>query len=263
MRAYVRETTGIAIGKDRGNMISARLARRLVATGCRDLGAYMDVIETGAAPGERQQLISAMTTNVTHFFREPHHFDRLQVLAEARFRLGRPLCAWSAGCSSGQEAYSLAFTLTQAGYCRTSARVLATDIDRAMLQRAMAADYTAQDGEVLALSERGQAMLRAAPDGRCVPQAAREMVEFKPLNLIEPWPMRTGFDVVFCRNVAIYFAQDTQSRLWQRLISMLNPGGWLFVGHSERLPARLLGRLSYRGQTSYQMSSAWESETAS
>lgn len=249
VRAVVLDAAGIALGDKRASMVSARLAKRLVATGHDDVGAYLDFVDREGA-AERQALISAMTTNVTQFFREAHHFDRLAAAATAAFRAGRPMRVWSAGCSTGQEPYSIALTLAQAGFSASDARVLAVDIDHAVLHRAMTARYAPRELDSLTLAARKRG-IKVEAGASALSGEVRRMVEFKPLNLTGHWPMRTRFDAIFCRNVAIYFDPRTQGQLWRRMIGALKPGGLLFIGHSERLPDELSGQVSACGQTTY------------
>lgn len=249
IRAFLLEEAGIALPPGRGDMIRTRLTKRLAATGLARVDDYLDLVHRSGGE-ERGRLISAFTTNVTCFFREAHHFDRLAEAATAAYAAGRPMRVWSAGCSSGQEPYSAALTLTHAGYSPADARVLAVDIDRAILRRGMDLRFTPRevDNLVLAARKRG---LSLPPGPPVIPDRVRAMVEFRPLNLIGPWPMHTQFDAIFCRNVAIYFDQPTQARLWGRLIGMLKRGGLLFLGHAERLPDSFSDRVRACGQTTY------------
>jgi chemotaxis protein methyltransferase CheR len=172
-------------------------------------------------------MLRAMTTNVTRFFREPHHFDDLKrLVAEAApaVRAGARLRLWSAGCSTGQEPYTMAFSVLSVlpEAAELDVKILASDIDTDVLATAKAGIYSAEQ------PDRAGAW-RVSP-------APRELIVFRELNLNEPaWPMRGPFDAVFCRNVAIYFDEPTQDRLWRRFAPLMTPEARLYVGHSERV----------------------------
>ena len=253
VRRLVMQMAGIMLGSNKASMVRARLSKRLAATGHVDISDYLDFVERGDDPAERSEFISVMTTNVTHFFREAHHFDRLAEIAAQTRRTGQPLKVWSAACSSGPEPYSIAMTLAEARLSSADARILATDIDQKILAKAIAGTYPMRElhGTPPALLAK---YVSTAPDGGTMVPALKAMIDFKPLNLTASWPFRTQFDVIFCRNVAIYFDAPTQHVLWSRLISVLKPGGHLFIGHSERLTEDLLGSMTYLGQTSYRKS---------
>lgn len=257
VRALVHGTAGIVISDSKAGMIRARLARRLATTGFEDISTYLDHVQGSERGGELSELISAMTTNVTHFFREGYHFDALaREVVPVWTREGGLRSLWSAGCASGEEAYSIAMTLRDAGLGRDRVRVLATDIDRAVLARAAIGIYPQKSVASIA-PEVLDRHFHAVEGGWRPCPALRRLVTFRALNLVERWPFPGGFDAIFCRNVAIYFDVETQHRLWRRMVSALKPGGRLFIGHSERLPEELLGReLSYLGRTMYAKSAA-------
>ncbi len=203
-------------------------------------------------------MLSALTTNVTHFMREEHHFRLLRetVLPPllARVRSGNRLRLWSAGCSAGQEPYSLAFTLL--ALCpeapRLDIRILATDVDPEILDRARAGNYRTEELSAIPEPARSQHVERSR-DGTCfsIGAAPRALIRFAELNLIEAWPMRGRFEIIFCRNVAIYFDKATQERLWSRFATMLAPGGHLFIGHSERISGEAEAQFRSVGVTVY------------
>lgn len=260
VRALIHAASGIVLGRNKASMVRARLSKRLAATGCSDVPSYLDMIERPDHAGERMELVWAMTTNVTQFFREAHHFETLRALAASHAGRATPLRIWSAACSTGQEPYSIAMTLAEAGLRTPAARILATDIDRKSLARAAEGRFAAAALEGLDPGLRRRYFVSDG-SGEQVVDPIRQMIAFRPLNLNGSWPFQTRFDAIFCRNVAIYFDAATQVTLWSRLIDRLVPGGWLFVGHSERLPDALLGRVTYAGQTSYQKTAA-EAESA-
>jgi chemotaxis protein methyltransferase CheR len=185
----------------------------------------------------------ALTTNVTRFFREPHHFDHLieTVLAPRadKVKAGAPLRIWSSACSTGQEPYSLALAVLSvwANAADLDIRILATDIDANVVKTAKAGVYTSEAIDQIPANYRNRWMAKdesTARTWRMGPEA-RSLITFNQLNLIGEWPMKKKFDAVFCRNVVIYFDEPTQVKLWQRFRGQLAPNGRLYVGHSERV----------------------------
>lgn len=258
--AIARDEAGLTIAEAKAPMVEARLSRRLRALGLPDFTAYLAVLEGPAGAEERRELVSALTTNVTHFFRERHHFDllRSQVLPGlvARARAGGRARIWSAGCSTGQEPFSIAAEVMRAApdAAALDIRILATDIDRRVLSVARTARYPV---ETLAGLTTEDLSLMAGARGHCPGDALeicadlRGLVVFRELNLLSRWPMRTAFDAIFCRNVVIYFDTATQRRLWPRFEAALSPGAWLFLGHSERLHEDSAPGLCGAGVTTY------------
>lgn len=250
---------GLALSESKRNMIAARVAKRLRATGHESVAAYLDAVEADNGLAERQNLICALTTNVSHFFREQHHFDILAkdvlVRLADRARAGGRIRFWSAGCSTGQEPYSIAMTIRETlgeGPGR-NIRILASDIDGTVLDHARRGIYSERQLQGLS-PERRKRHFRPAegPDDSFeVDPALREMVAFRHLNLIADWPIKGPFDAIFCRNVVIYFDSETQARLWPRFAGLLAPGGVLFIGHSERLIPEVAARLSSAGITAF------------
>ncbi|MCC6007138.1 MAG: protein-glutamate O-methyltransferase [Rhodobacteraceae bacterium] len=242
LAALVHRVSGIALGPAKRGLVVARLARRLRALGMAGFAEYRAHVCSPGGAAEQAHLISALTTNVTRFFREQHHFDVLgqEILPPliTRARAGGRVRLWSAGCSTGEEPYSIALMLhdlcPEAG--RLDIRILATDIDAQVLARAATARYdgTALEGIPPALRRAGLEP-GAGPAGFTIAPDVRRLIRFAPLNLIARWPMQDGFDAVFCRNVVIYFDTHTQARLWSRLAARIHAGGALFIGHSERV----------------------------
>lgn len=251
-----QSAAGLSIPATKRSMVQSRLNRRLRATGIADFGSYLNYVESGAGHAEREQMIQALTTNVSHFFREAHHFDLLRNLLVPdllrRARAGERIRLWSAGCSTGQEPYSIAMTLLEAdpGVSGLDVRILATDIDRTVLGTGIRGAYDARllDGVPPALRARH---FRAEGDRYRVAEPLRAMVGFRRLNLIETWPMRGPFDAVFCRNVVIYFSEETRRALWPRFARVLAPGGLLFLGHSERIHDSVETGFRSAGVTTY------------
>jgi len=255
--AIAKREAGLSLSIAKKSMISARIARRLRATGQSDLASYMAFLQTGAGADELRRLISALTTNVSHFFREEHHFRMLvsdimpRLAAEAR--AGRRIRIWSAGCATGQEPYSIAMTLLRE-FPETSSwdlRILATDIDETALARASAGRYGQRQLDGVPPADLRRFFRPAGGDEFEVQEEARALIRFSPLNLMADWPFRGPFDVVFCRNVVIYFDAPTQAALWPRFHSILGPEGILFIGHSERLDPSSARNFASIGVTSY------------
>ncbi len=249
---------GLYLPDTKKDLVYSRLLKRLRQLGLRDFRPYCALIEGPEGADERLRMLSALTTNVTHFMREEHHFRMLRetilppVLAAARS--GRRVRLWSAGCSAGQEPYSLAFTVLD--LCPEAAkldlRILATDVDPEILARARDGVYRAEELSAIPEPARSRHVERSRDgDVFSIGQVARALIQFAELNLIESWPMRGQFDIVFCRNVAIYFDKDTQERLWQRFADIVAPGGHLFIGHSERISGPAEARFRSVGVTVY------------
>jgi chemotaxis protein methyltransferase CheR len=204
---------------------------------------------------EMGNLVNAITTNLTSFFREKHHFEHLhdKVLAPLVASGTKKLRIWSAGCSSGMEPYSIAMTTKSAIKDLKSwdARILATDIDTNMLNTGMEGVYPGDQLENIPAAYRGDVKADASEARIRMSSDLKGLISFKPLNLLEWWPMKGMFDVVFCRNVVIYFDKPTQAKLFNRMADLIQPGGWLYIGHSENLfkvcdRFELVGRTIYR-----------------
>ncbi|MEE4296386.1 MAG: protein-glutamate O-methyltransferase [Wenzhouxiangella sp.] len=256
VRQLIRDYAGIVIGDNKRSMVQGRISRRMRELGIRDVGEYLAYIR--AAPEvERDGLASALTTNVTAFFREPHHFEHLltSYLPSLRNRAFRKIRAWSAGCSSGEEAYSIAITLLEGmqGEGGWDLGVLATDLDFNMIRFAREGVYPVERVERLPPeqvkrwffkgggSQAGRVMVR--------PELKR-VVRVMPLNLLEEWPMKGPFDMIFCRNVFIYFDREVKAKIVDRYADLLPVGGLLFIGHSENLHG-LTDRFDLIGGTIY------------
>jgi chemotaxis protein methyltransferase CheR len=242
-RELVHAQTGISLNDSKRQMVNSRLGRRLRFWGYRTFSEYWEHLHRRDRGGdELVRLINAITTNKTDFFREAAHFACLRstVLPELIARSGpRRLRIWSAGCSSGQEAYSIAVTLL-AGLPRPTGwdlRILASDIDTDVLAAGKAGVYPVESTASVPAPLHPQ-LFEASGSGETVRvrDAVRRLVAFRRINLhAAPWPIRTLFDCIFCRNVVIYFDKDLQTRLVGRLVDYLQPGGYLFLGHSESL----------------------------
>jgi chemotaxis protein methyltransferase CheR len=239
--ALVMSTTGIVISDKKRAFLQGRLSRRLRALGMAGFEEYTAMLSSTAGAAEQQMLVNAVTTNHTNFFREPHHFEFLSrtvfpTLVERQVRGPGRLRIWSAGCSTGEEPYTLAMTLLDyAPLAQWDRKILATDLDTNVVNHAAAGLYDAE--RLQSIPPKYQKRdVTIGPDGRiAMADALRSLISFAPLNLLEAWPMKGPFDVIFCRNVVIYFDKPTQSRLFDRYADMLKPEGWLVVGHSENL----------------------------
>jgi chemotaxis protein methyltransferase CheR len=253
----VMDTAGIVLNDKKRTFIHGRLGRRLRMLGLADFGEYCRLLEGPGGDSERHNLINAITTNHTSFFREPHHFDYLTktVLPEIADMQGNGpgrLRIWSAGCSTGEEPYTLAMTLrgSQSVLANWDVKILATDLDTNVVAHAAAGIYDAERLESVPASYRKR-YVTDQPDGQArMNDELRSLIMFAPLNLLEKWPMSGPFDVIFCRNVVIYFDKPTQSRLFDRYADMLKPNGWLFIGHSESL-LNVTNRFALAGRTIY------------
>jgi chemotaxis protein methyltransferase CheR len=252
----VHSESGIVLPDTKANLVYSRLAKRLRAIGLRTFREYCALIEGVEGADERQTMIAAMTTNVTRFFRESHHFDFLKVKVLPRLlegaRKGGRVRIWSAGCSSGEEPYSIALTVL--GLMPDAAdfdvRILATDIDPEMLRRGRDGVYPAKQVGDVPVDLRRRWLKVSGSDVETGPEL-QELVRFRELNLLREWPMRGRFDLVFCRNVMIYFDDETQNTAWGRFANVILPGGTLCIGHSERIamashPFDLVGQTIYR-----------------
>ncbi|BAO45039.1 CheR family methyltransferase [Thiolapillus brandeum] len=258
LRELVYRHTGIRMADNRRDLIYGRLSRRLRALGLRSFGAYCRLIEDGHND-ELEAFTNAVTTNLTAFFREAHHFDYLAetLIPELlkRNRDSRRIRLWSAGCSTGEEPYTLAMILRESipDIHNWDVRILATDLDSEVLLKASAGVYEQQNIEGV-LGSRLKRWFRKGTGtnkgkARVVPQL-QELITFGKLNLMEGWPMKGPFDVIFCRNVLIYFDKPTQKKLFDRFADILVQKGHLFIGHSES-PMDLTDRFALIGQSIY------------
>ena len=251
VRALIAEYAGIKLSLQRRNMVYNRLLRRLRARGVANFGDYLALVQREGSD-EREAFVNALTTNLTAFFREPHHYELLAQYAAGRARKrGGPLRCWSSACSTGEEAWSIAMVLREA---ECAGEVLGTDIDTDVLQAAQSGVYRIERTAGMSVERLRRHFLRGAGanDGLVsIRPELRTMVRFGQLNLQSPvWPAQEPFDVIFCRNVVIYFDREFQKKLLARLAGLLVPGGLLMVGHSESFPAahpgfRSCGRTAY------------------
>lgn len=257
IRALIRDRAGIELADSKRVLCQTRLIRRLRALGLSDYRAYVAVLDDPNSQ-EHGELVNALTTNVTSFFRELHHFELLgsEVLPPL-IHSGHRVRLWSAGCSSGEEPWSLAMVVHEViGDRDADVKILATDIDTEVLGRARAGVYTDEQVAPVAFSRKQRYLARGTGTNRGlwrVRDELRGLVRFNRLNLFDAWPMRGAFDVVVCRNVIIYFDVPNKQRLLRGFHDKLHAGGYLLLGHSESMPVGVegftaCGRTSYRKQ---------------
>lgn len=254
VRELIYKQAGIALSDSKQEMVYSRLARRLRAKGLDSFAVYLDTLESGRDEDEWEAFTNALTTNLTSFFRENHHFP---LLAEHARQAKTPLSVWCAASSTGEEPYSIAITLCEAFNTLTPpVSIVATDIDTKVLDAAASGIYTSDRLEKMSgervkrffLKGKGErsGLVRVRPE-------LRQLIEFKPLNLLAPgWPVKGPFDVIFCRNVMIYFDKPTQGRILSRFVPLMKPDGLLFAGHSENF-VYATDAFALRGKTVYEL----------
>lgn len=247
--------TGIVLGEHKKDMVYGRIARRIRKLAHSSFSQYLNFLEANPDQ-ELSEFINAITTNLTSFFRENHHFKYLEsdVLPGYRKKNAtrKKLRVWSAGCSTGQEPYSIAITLKKFAFPTDwDVKVLATDLDSNVLDKAANGVYSGSDVDGLdpAMVKRYFDRSSRSSDVK-VKDSIRERLFFKRLNLLEKWPMKGPFDIIFCRNVVIYFDKPTQRKLFDNYANMLEIGGYLFIGHSENLHG-ISDRFESLGNTVY------------
>lgn len=257
IRTLIHQRAGIALGAQKRQMVYSRLSRRLRELGLKEFSTYLSFLEADPNGGEWQLFTNALTTNLTAFFREAHHFP---VLAEHARRCPQPLTVWCSAASTGEEPYSIAMTLIEALGSRVGASsVVATDVDTQVLAKGAAGVFTMEQVSKLSPERLKRFFLKGsgahAGKVRIRPEVAA-MVKFSRLNLLDQkWVLKEPFDAIFCRNVMIYFDKPTQGSILQRFAPLMKPHGLLFAGHSENFSfANQTFRL--RGQTIYELASA-------
>ena len=236
--------SGLTLVEEKTTMIQSRLRHRLRALGLDAFSQYCAYVRSDEGQQERRFLISALTTNVSHFFREAHHYDFLNETLTARYansKTSPPLRIWSAGCSKGQEALSIAMSMMENHPQRAEGdfRILATDIDPVVVQFAQHGRYPEKMTKGASPALRNKYFDETEPEGGeptyTATRKIRDLIRYNELNLLASWPIKTKFDAIFCRNVVIYFDAETQDRLWPRFRAAMQPDGLLFLGHSERI----------------------------
>jgi chemotaxis protein methyltransferase CheR len=256
IRELVREHTGISLSDAKRQLVYGRLSRRLRALRLSSFGEYIALLEQGE-PAELEAFTNAVTTNLTSFFREPHHFEFLgrELLPRlvANDSGARRLRLWCCAASTGEEPYSIAMVLREAQPLLTGwdTKLLATDLDSNVLAHGAAGVYTADRFQAMSQARLNN-WFTASADGRryTAADALRNLVTFRQLNLMHEWPMKGPFDAIFCRNVIIYFDKATQRVLFERMARLQRPGDYLFLGHSETL-YRVCDKYDLIGKTIY------------
>jgi chemotaxis protein methyltransferase CheR len=255
IRTLIHQRAGIALSTQKRQMVYSRLARRLRELRLTEFATYLSFLEADPNGDEWQQFTNALTTNLTAFFREAHHFP---VLADHAKKCRQPMTVWCSAASTGEEPYSIAMTLIEAlgERAAAAASVVGTDIDTQVLAKAAAGVFTMEQVSKLSQARLKRFFLRGAGAQagkvRIRPEVAA-IVRFEQLNLLDvKWALREPFDAIFCRNVMIYFDKPTQARILQRFAPLMKPHGLLFAGHSENFSfAGDILRL--RGQTVYEL----------
>ena len=255
--AMVHGDAGISLPDAKATLVYSRLAKRLRALGLNSFKDYCALVAGSEGLDERQKMLAALTTNVTRFFREPHHFDHLRdkvlpPLLDAARRGGK-VRIWSAACSSGQEPFSIAMTILSLmpEAADRDVKVLATDIDPNMVAEGRGGAYAPHLLEGIPDGYRKRWTVPAGGGAVRMADEARALITFNELNLIGDWPMKGQFDAIFCRNVAIYFEDDTQARLWSRFAPLTQANGVLYIGHSERIQGPAVAAYRADGVTTY------------
>ena len=239
LRALVFTHTGIKLSDHKHEMLYSRLARRLRALHLQRFTDYYDFLTSVDGEQELANFANAISTNLTFFFRESHHFDYLQdtvlpTLLE-RNQESRRLRIWSAGCASGEEPYSIAMILQEQLPPFWDAKILATDLDSSAVARAQQGVYTMEQLSRLSEQQLASGFIRLNTEEYQVKNTIKNLIVFKQLNLMQAWKMRGPFDIVFCRNVMIYFDKPTQRLLVDRFANLMANQAYLLIGHSESL----------------------------
>ena len=267
VRTLIYKQAGISLSEGKQEMVYSRLARRLRAKGLSSFGDYLDGLEQGLDKNEWEAFTNALTTNLTAFFREEHHFP---LLFDHLRKAKGPLSIWCSASSTGEEPYSIAMSACEAfNTLKPPVSIIATDIDTNVLETALNGVYPADRIEKVGPERVKRFFLRGKGDRQGwvrVRPELRELVTYKPLNLLAPsWPLNGPFDVIFCRNVMIYFDKPTQSKILSRFAPLLKPDGLLFAGHSENF-LHVTDAFKLRGKTVYELNRGFrsgESETVS
>ena len=254
----VLDKTGIVLREEKRPLVYSRLTKRLRQLKLTNFKDYCQLVMSEKGQNELPSLINAITTNLTRFFREDHHFDHLknELVPQIVKRYHEHPCPenkrvriWSAGCSSGEEPHTIAMTLADCLPNGFDLKILATDVDTNMISHASAGIYA----DIKGIPDKfvHAYVNKLGPEKYEIKKNIRDLITFKPLNLLEYWPMKGPFDAIFCRNVVIYFNKETQATLFGRMAELMEEGRWLYIGHSENLfrvtdKFQLMGRTIYR-----------------
>jgi chemotaxis protein methyltransferase CheR len=258
--AMIYSDAGISLNETKASLVYSRLSKHIRNLGLSGFKEYCSLVSSPAGAAERREMLSHLTTNFTRFFRENHHFEHLktEVLPEllARAKSGGRVRIWSAACSDGQEPYSIALTVLamMPNAADFDFRILATDIDPKILALARAGAYDEAALETVSPAMGKQWFQEAEIQGRrkfLIDDRVKRLITFNELNLMAQWPFKGTFDVIFCRNVVIYFDEPTQVKIWSRFADLLPVGGHLYIGHSERVSGEAKHVLDNTGITTY------------
>ena len=254
VRTLIYQRAGISLAESKQEMVYSRIARRLRATGLTSFADYLNDLEAGRLGDEWEAFVNALTTNLTSFFRESHHFP---LLAEHVRGLSGPITIWCSASSTGEEPYSIAMTVCEAFNSLTPpVQIIATDIDTNVLATGENGVYGLDRVDKMSPERMKRFFLRGkgAQEGMVrVRPELRKLVSFKPLNLLaDGWPLQGQFDVIFCRNVMIYFDKATQRKILARFVPLMKPHALLFAGHSENF-LYVSDALKLRGKTVYEL----------
>lgn len=235
----IYDKSGIVLPSHKKQMAQARIARRLRALGIGSFEEYLDFLEKPSATEEQTAFIDALTTNLTSFFREAHHFEHLKdvLLPQLKASSKNRLRFWSAACSTGEEPYSMSCMIKSLRDQRPEMdiRILATDIDTQVLKRAAEGVYPADKVKQMPPEYSSHFRGMVNNDKLEIGADLKRPIVFRNLNLFEPWPFKGSFDAIFCRNVIIYFEVEERKQLVHRMVERIEPGGYLYLGHSEAL----------------------------
>lgn len=261
--SLLHQDAGIYLPESKATLVYSRLAKRLRSLGLESFRDYCALVVSETGIDERQRMLAALTTNVTRFFREPHHFKHLEQNVLARkidaVRKGGRLRIWSAACSNGQEPYSIAMSVLAVipDAHELDVKILATDIDPDMIAAGVDGVYGREAMEAVPPHLRSRWFIPLGGERQewSVSEELASLVAFRELNLIARWPMTGRFDAIFCRNVLIYFEEKTQEKIWSRFAPFLNADGRLYIGHSERVSGPAAAAFESDGVTTYRLKS--------
>jgi chemotaxis protein methyltransferase CheR len=254
LAGFAFDISGIVLGDHKKELVYSRIARRIRKLDLEDFDQYCQYLSANKS-AETTEFINSITTNLTSFFRESHHFEYLAktVIPEwKKTKIGKPIRIWSSACSTGPEPYSIAITLSKNMAVKSfDIKILATDLDSDVLEKGRVGEYSLDDIEQLPRNYLSSFIKNKSTNMGMIKPDLKELIKFNRLNLLGPWPMKNSFDVIFCRNVVIYFDKATQKELFDRLADSLVDGGYLFIGHSETLHGvssrfESIGRTIYR-----------------
>lgn len=260
VRKLIYDRAGISLNETKQSMVYSRLARRLRALGIERFSQYLDSLEKNVNLPEWEEFVNALTTNLTSFFREAHHFPILATHLKKMYEKHGSLNIWCSAASTGEEPYTLAITACEAfGSMTPPVKILASDIDTKVLATAREGVYREESVEKMDPSLLKKYFLKGTGEQAGsvrVRSELKNLLTFRQLNLLDPqWQMRGGFSAIFCRNVMIYFDKPTQHKILERFAPLLLPQGLLFVGHSENF-TQMQQIFQLKGKTVYEVQAA-------